>query len=95
MRGVLEAEGLTWGGGWAFRRTLVAQLREQGVDARARRVVAGAARYSHRAREGDLLVAVDAIVTLGELSGDGGLLALGRSRHLGGGLLRPLLGVSQ
>jgi CRISPR-associated protein Csb2 len=91
MRGVLEPEGLAWEGGWAFRRALVTDLRERGVDARARRVLSGAARFSHRAREGDLLVAVDAIVRLGELGTGEGLLALGRSRHLGGGLLRPLL----
>jgi CRISPR-associated protein Csb2 len=90
MRGVLERRGLQWGAGWAFRRALVAHLREMGVSARARRVAGGAARYCHRARDGDLLVAVDALVSLGELDVGGGLLAIGRARHLGGGLLRPL-----
>lgn len=92
MRGVLEDEGLEWGSGWGFRRELVAHLRARGVDARARRVRTSASRYVHRARPGDLLVAVDAIVRLGELGNGEGLLALGRARHLGGGLLRPLLG---
>jgi CRISPR-associated protein Csb2 len=90
MRGVLEADGFAWGMGWEFRRALVDHLRKLGVQARARRVAGSASRYCHRAREGDLLVAVDAILTLGELAADGGLLAIGRARHLGGGLLRPL-----
>jgi hypothetical protein len=37
------------------------------------------------------MVAVDARVTLGDLApAPGGLLALGRARHLGGGLLVPV-----
>jgi CRISPR-associated protein Csb2 len=92
MRGVLEEAGFDWGVGWEFRRALAARLRELGVDARARRVAGSASSYAHRARPGDLLVAVDAIVRFGELADEVGLLALGRSRHLGGGLLRPLIG---
>jgi CRISPR-associated protein Csb2 len=92
LRGVLEREGIEWGAGWEFRRALVAALRNRGVAARARRVTRSASRYSHRARVGDLLVAVDALVSLGELAQAGGLLALGRSRHVGGGLLRPVDG---
>ena len=89
-RGVLEADGLEWGTGWAFRQELVARLRDRGVDARARRIGASPSPYVHRARPGDLLVAVDAAVTLGELAETHrGFLALGRARHLGGGLLRP------
>lgn len=91
LRGVLEAGGMVWGAGWDFRQALVAVLQERGVQARARRVNGSASRFSHRAREGDLLVAVHATVALGELAGGGGgLLALGRARHLGGGLLRPV-----
>lgn len=90
LRGRLEHDGVAWGMGWGFRRALVATLRERGVHARARPVLRRASRYVHRAREGDLLVAVHASVALGELSAGGGeLLALGRARHLGGGLLRP------
>ncbi|HLH66169.1 MAG TPA: type I-U CRISPR-associated protein Csb2 [Solirubrobacteraceae bacterium] len=90
MRGVLESQGVGWGTGWEFRRALVAQLRQMGVTARARRLSSAASRYCHRARPGDLLVAVDALVSLGDLDAGGGLLAIGRARHLGGGLLRPL-----
>lgn len=93
LRGALEARGVDWGVGWSFRRELVAQLKMLGVDARAFRVPRAAARFAHRGREGDLLVACHATVKLGELDETGrGLLALGRSRHLGGGLLMPLAG---
>jgi CRISPR-associated protein Csb2 len=94
LRGVLEAQGFTWGTGWAFRHELVAELRRRGADARAFRVPYDAARFAHTSREGDLLVAVHASVKLGDLEAGGhGLLALGRARHLGGGLLRPLVSV--
>lgn len=91
MRGVLEREGFEWARGWAFRKQLVDLLRnEHGVDARARRVRGPAGAYLHRAPEGTLVVAVNAVVSLGRLDPSGsGLLALGRARHLGGGLLRP------
>jgi len=91
MRGVLEREGFEWARGWAFRKQLVDLLRnEHGVDARARRVRGPAGAYLHRAPEGALVVAVNAVVSLGRLDPSGsGLLALGRARHLGGGLLRP------
>ncbi|MGH2916409.1 MAG: type I-G CRISPR-associated protein Csb2 [Solirubrobacteraceae bacterium] len=91
LRGVLEAQGFGWGVGWSFRQELVAELRRRGAAARAMRVPRDAARFAHRGREGDLLVAVHAAVKLGDLtSGGRGLLALGRARHLGGGLIRPL-----
>jgi CRISPR-associated protein Csb2 len=91
FRGVLERDGLDWGTGWGFRRSLVAHLRsERGVAVQARRVHRSASRYAHRAAPGDLLVAVDAQVRLGSLaSPDGGFVAIGRARHLGGGLLIP------
>jgi CRISPR-associated protein Csb2 len=92
LRGMLEADGISWGSGWQFRQTLVATLRERGVSARARRVTGSASPFTHRARDGDLLVAVHGTVTLGEFAADGRrLLALGRARHLGGGLLRPVM----
>jgi CRISPR-associated protein Csb2 len=91
LRGVLEAQGFAWGTGWSFRHGLVAELRRRGADARGFRVPRDAARFAHRSREGDLLVAVHAAVKLGDLANGGrGLLALGRARHVGGGLLRPL-----
>ena len=93
LRGPLEGTGMAWGSGWAFRRELVALLRERGAKAHAFRVTSSASRFLHRGREGDLVVAVHAVVELGELAGDGrGFLALGRSRHVGGGFLRPLTG---
>jgi CRISPR-associated protein Csb2 len=91
LRAVLERRGTEWGSGWKFRRALVTALREHGAEARADRVHGSASRFAHRAREGDLLVAVHAAVRLGDLAAGGhGLLALGRARHLGGGLLRPV-----
>jgi CRISPR-associated protein Csb2 len=91
LRGALEAGGVEWGEGWGFRRDLVTALRRRGVDARSFRIHGGSSRFSHRGREGDLLVAAHALVRLGELANGGrGLLALGRARHLGGGLLQPL-----
>lgn len=91
IRAVLEGEGVEWGAGWAFRRRLVDELRSRGVAVQARRVTRRASRYVHRAREGDLLVAAHATVTPGSLAPDAsGFLALGRARHLGGGLLRPV-----
>jgi len=93
MRGVLEAEGIDFNGGWAFRQELVLQLRALGVRANARRVASGASAFVHRASPRDLLVAVHANVELGELApAPGGLLALGRARHMGGGLLEPVRG---
>ena len=91
FRGVLERAGFAWGGGWAFRRALVEHLRDElGVEVEARRVHRSASRYVHRAAPGDLLVAVDAAVRLGGLAApNGGFVALGRARHLGGGLLVP------
>lgn len=96
LRGPLESFGVEWEQGWAFRRQLVARLREHGARASAVRVTSpGASRFMHRSREGDLIVAVHALVELGELGGDGrGFLALGRARHLGGGLLQPLGGMA-
>jgi CRISPR-associated protein Csb2 len=91
LRGVLESEGFDWGGGWDFRMRLVTELCNRGVVAHATRVTRDASRFVHHAREGDLLVAVHAVVGLGDLAAGGrGLLALGRARHLGGGLLVPL-----
>lgn len=92
MRGVLERPDAPWGSGWAFRAELVRRLREvHGVDARTSRVRSNALRYVHRVRENDLVVATHALVDLGTLAprGTAGFLALGRARHLGGGLLVP------
>jgi CRISPR-associated protein Csb2 len=92
MRGVLERSGMTWGTGWAFRTRLVATLRaELGVRVVTQRAPVRAGRFVHRVRPGELVVAVDAAVDLGKLAPvSGGLLALGRARHLGGGLLVPV-----
>lgn len=88
MRGVLERAGLAWGRGWAFRQALVDHLRdERGVQVRADRVHHRSAPYLHRAAERQLVVAANALVDLGDLGR--GFLALGRARHLGGGLLVP------
>lgn len=93
MRGPLEAGGLEWGTGWAFRQDLVTGLRARGVRADARRVTRSPGGYVHRVAPGELVVAVDARITLGDLApSHRGLLALGRARHLGGGLMRPIQG---
>lgn len=92
MRAVLERSGLGWDTGWAFRQHLVESLRnDHGVVVRVRPVRASASRFVHKVGAGDLVVAVDADVELGDLAPAGcGFLALGRARHLGGGLLRPV-----
>ncbi len=91
LRGPLEAGGFNWGTGWAFRQELVAHLRKRGVRAAARRITRSPGSYLHRAAPGELVVAVDARIALGDLApSHRGLLALGRARHLGGGLMRPL-----
>jgi len=91
LRGVLERQGMEWGEGWRFRERLVDTLRRvHGVRARAVRVRRNAARFAHRVRPGDLIVAAHAAVDLGELAPErGGFIAIGRARHLGGGLLVP------
>lgn len=96
LRGVLEEQGVQWGTGWSFRQELAQRLREEyGVVVRARRVRRLASHFAHKVSPGTLLVAVHAFVSLGELDSAGtGFLALGRARHLGGGLLRPLGGDS-
>jgi CRISPR-associated protein Csb2 len=92
MRSVLERDGLAWESGWGFRTELIGRLREQyGVDVRTSRVRSNALRYVHRVRDNDLVVATHALVDLGTLAPPdaAGFLALGRARHLGGGLLVP------
>lgn len=98
LRGPLERQQrIAWGTGWTFRVRLVETLRrELGVRAVVRRVAGPASRYVYRAGAGDLVVAVHAAVNLGELAPlPGGLLALGRARHLGGGLLVPFEGAAR
>lgn len=96
MRGVLESvlgrSGIEWAGGWAFRTKLVERLRrDYQVRVIARRASVSASRYVHRMPAQELAVAVDAAVNLGRLAPiAGGFLALGRARHLGGGLLIPV-----
>lgn len=92
LRSVLEQEGFEWGKGWEFRQHLVAALRDQhSVQVKARRLRIAAGRFVHRASASDLLVAVAADVDLGSLAPQpGSFLALGRARHLGGGLLTPV-----
>lgn len=92
MRGVLERNGIEWAGGWAFRAKLVERLRrDYHVRVVARRASVSASRYVHRMPGQELAVAVDAVVNLGRLAPiAGGFLALGRGRHLGGGLLIPV-----
>lgn len=94
LRGVLEELGHEWGTGWSFRRELVRILTDEyGVIVRARRARPPASHFVHKVTPGTLLVAVHAFVSLGRLDPGGtGFLALGRARHLGGGLLRPLGG---
>jgi CRISPR-associated protein Csb2 len=93
MRSLLEPTPLGWGAGWAFRTELVRTLRDDyGVDARATRFRGPSSRLAYKTRAGELIVAAHAIVDLGRLAGgeSAGFLALGRTRHLGGGLLLPL-----
>lgn len=79
------------GRGAAYYGGLAAAVSETGaavVHARAVRT-ADAGRYVHKVNEHAVVRPYDACLSLGSLAGPRTILAIGQSRHLGGGLLVP------
>lgn len=71
---------------------MTAEVRSRGVQVEAAHVVADSHvdRYAHKVPDGMVVQPMSALVSLGALAGDRSLLAVGQSRHLGGGLLLPV-----
>lgn len=91
--------GLVWrdeiaepGGGSAWYARLAQAARNRGADVLAARKLVGRDldRFIHRIAEGTVAQPYRAVLTLGTLGGERTIVAIGQSRHLGGGLLVPL-----
>ena len=91
--------GLVWrdevagpGSGSAWYARLAQAARDRGADILAARKLVGGDldRFVHRIAEGTVAQPYRAVLTLGTLAGDRTIVAIGQSRHLGGGLLVPL-----
>jgi CRISPR-associated protein Csb2 len=91
--------GLVWrdmlsgaGRGEAFYRQVAADAAARGVQAfTVTRVSDGdQTRFVHRVNPGHVVVPLRARLSLGTLAGDRAVVAIGQSRHLGGGLLLPV-----
>lgn len=80
------------GRGQRWYRDLVAAAVASGFEVlELERVMDGdLSRYVHRTQPGTIVQPYRALLSLGTLSGDRTLLAVGQSRHLGGGLLIPV-----
>lgn len=88
--------------GFAFRdaidvpardyRDVVAAVRSHGVDVVGAHLIADSRveRYAHKLPEGLVAQPFWALIRLGDLASDQTILAVGQSRHLGGGLLTPV-----
>jgi len=76
-------------GNW--RVQLAAAAKNKGVRAKSVRMVTtgNLTRFVHHVNPGVVVRPYEAIVDLGDLGAPQGLLAIGQSRHLGGGLLYP------
>lgn len=90
--------GLVWrdelvgpGRGEAWYRAIAQAAADRGVQVRAvHRVTEGdLGRFVHKVSPDTVVQPYRAELTLGELAGDRALVAIGQSRHLGGGLLVP------
>jgi CRISPR-associated protein Csb2 len=94
--------GFTWkdqhrlprvqGRGDAYHRGLAAAVSEAGVAVVHTKAVrtGDVDRYVHKVNEHAVVRPYTACLSLGSLAGPGTILAIGQSRHLGGGLLIPL-----
>lgn len=80
------------GRGDARQRALAAVAADRGCAVVSVRAVrdTDTSRYAHRVHQDAVVRPYQACLHLGDLSGDRTVLALGQSRHLGGGLLVPL-----
>jgi len=95
----LLSVGLVWrdeiaepGSGSAWYARLVQAARDRGADIFAARKLVGGDldRFVHRIAEGTVAQPYRAVLTLGTLASVRTIVAIGQSRHLGGGLLVPL-----
>ncbi len=79
------------GRGRTWYARLAAEARAHGVQILQthRLQTQGQHRFVHRVQDGIVLQPYRATLTLGDLSGDQTVIAIGQSRHLGGGLLVP------
>jgi CRISPR-associated protein Csb2 len=91
--------GLVWrdevaepGTGSAWYGRLAQAARDRGAHVLAARKLVGGNldRFVHRIAEGTVAQPYRAVLTLGTLAGERTIVAIGQSRHLGGGLLVPL-----
>ncbi|SPT55026.1 CRISPR-associated protein GSU0054/csb2, Dpsyc system [Actinomyces bovis] len=95
---ILLSLGFVWrdrlepvGKGTQGYRSLVKQVRERGAGVSwYRRTVKSPSSYAHRMPEGMVAQPYTAVLSSGELTGNQELVAIGQSRHLGGGLLAPV-----
>lgn len=90
--------GMVWrdllgarGRGETFYRQLAADATARGVQANVERVTDGdPMRFVHKVNTGHMVAPLRATLSLGSLAGPRSVVALGQSRHLGGGLLVPV-----
>lgn len=96
---VAVAVGMVWrdmlgveGRGDHRCRALAAAATDRGMatDWVRRRHDGDAHRFVHKVQPGTLIQPYEALLSLGRLAGDRTLVAIGQSRHLGGGLLVPV-----
>ncbi len=78
------------GSGWYLRLACAARDRGAAVLDARKLVGQGLDRYVHRIADGTVVQPYRAVLALGSLAGDRTIVAIGQSRHLGGGLLVPL-----
>lgn len=78
------------GSGWQVE--LTDKARRAGVSVEGLRMLTDGdlTRYVHKVNPGVVVRPYRALVDLGELAGPQALVAIGQSRHLGGGLLQPI-----
>jgi len=76
--------------GW--QAELADRARRAGVSVEGARMITDGdlTRYVHKVQPGAVVRPYQALVDLGELAGPQALVAIGQSRHLGGGLLQPV-----
>ena len=91
--------GLVWrehlvspGRGANWQLELAGEVRSRGVSVQSLQMITQGdlTRFVHRINAGAIVRPYEALVDLGNLAAPQGIAAIGQSRHLGGGLLRPI-----
>lgn len=99
---VALSAGLVWrdvlvgpGKGARWQVALADNAKDRGVTVEWLNLVTtgDVTRFVHRVNSGVVVRPYNAVIDLGDLAGPQALIALGQSRHLGGGLLRPIDGI--